>query len=272
MFQSNRTVAKTKIDQLDLATRTIVEAQITDARAEAVHFEHFANMDTRLDHYAARYHWRQYLFGFLGSVEGKVVLDIACGYSMTPVMFALAGAKQVYAVDVGPRTIAAVRRFAEFKGVGDRLITHVGPAEELPFEDESFDLIYGGAALHHLQLAQAGRELARVLKRGGKGAFQDPLGHNLLLEFARDYIPYKDKHPVKGTDRPLRIHEIEAFGRYFATCTYRGFELFDMVSKPLHLKRTSRRRRALEALDKVVLEKVPYLQRYARFVVTCVTR
>jgi ubiquinone/menaquinone biosynthesis C-methylase UbiE len=272
MFQSNRTVAKSEIDQLDLETRMAVEAQITDARAEAVRFDHFANMDTSLEHYAARYLWRQYLFGFLGPVENKVVLDIACGYSMTPVMFALAGAKKVYAVDVAPKTIATVKRFAEFKGVGDRLAPHVGPVETLPFEDETFDLIYGGAALHHLQIDKAGRELARVLKRGGKGGFQDPLGHNMLLEFARDYIPYNGKHPVKGTDRPLRLEQVAAFGRYFTTCHYRGFELFAMLSKPLRLKRNTRRRRAVEALDRVVLAKVPHLQRYTRFVVTCVTK
>jgi ubiquinone/menaquinone biosynthesis C-methylase UbiE len=271
MLQSNRKVGKAEIDQLDLATRVIVEAQITDARTDSVPFDRFAAMNTSLNDYAARYLWRQYLFGFLGGVEGKVVLDIACGYSMTPVMFALAGAKKVYAVDVAPKTIAVVQQFAQFKGVGDRLSTHVGPVEKLPFEDEAFDVIYGGAALHHLQLDRAGSELARVLKRGGKGGFQDPLGHNLLLEFARDYLPYNDKHPVKGTDRPLRVHEVEAFGRYFTTCTYRGFELFDMLSKPLHLKRTSRLQRALEALDTVIF-KVPYLQRYARFVVTCVTK
>lgn len=68
------------------------------------------------------------------------------------------------------------------------------------------------------------REIARVLKSGGKGAFQEPLGHNRLLEFARAYLPYK-KHPVKGTDRPLFMADVERFGRHFGTWSYRGFGL-----------------------------------------------
>ena len=271
MWHSNRTVSKDKIRQLDLETRVRVEAQITDARAMALDFTHFANLDTRLTAYAAHCAWRRYLFDWLGPVHEKVLLDIACGYSMTPAMFALAGA-DVYAVDVAPQTIATVQRFAESKGVADHVHLHVGPIERLPFESAQFDLIYGGAALHHLQLDRAGSELARVLKRGGKGAFQDPLGHNLLFEFARDYLPYKGKHPVKGTDHPLRVHEIVAFGRHFGTCTYRGFELFSVAAKPLHLKRSSRLRHILESIDRLALDRIPYLQRYARYVVTSVTK
>jgi ubiquinone/menaquinone biosynthesis C-methylase UbiE len=199
------------------------------------------------------------------------MLDIACGYSMTPVMFALAGA-EVYAIDVAPKTLAMVQHVAQCKGVGDRVHTHVGPAEELPFEDAFFDLIYGGAALHHLQLDRAGRELARVMRCGGKGAFQDPLGHNPMLEFSRDYMAYRGKHPIKGTDRPLRMHEVQAFGRHFSTSSYRGFELFSMVAKALRLKRSSGLRRRLESTDDIMLGRLPFLQRYARFVVTCVTK
>jgi SAM-dependent methyltransferase len=165
-----------------------------------------------------------------------------------------------------------VQQVAQRQGVAERVYVHVGPAEELPFENASFDLIYGGAALHHLQLDRAGRELARVLKPGGKGAFQDPLAHNPLLEFTRDYLSYRGKHPVKGTDRPLHLNEVQAFGRHFTTSTYRGFELFSMVAKALRLKRASRVRRMLETTDAVMLCRLPMLQRYARFVVTCVTK
>jgi ubiquinone/menaquinone biosynthesis C-methylase UbiE len=147
---------------------------------------------------------------------------------------------------------------------------HVGPAETLPFPDAMFDVVYGGAALHHLQLYRAGPEIARVLKKGGRGGFQDPLGHNRLLEFARDRLSYHAKHPVKGTDLPLRIQDVHTFGRHFATYTYRAFDLFAMVAKPLRIKPTSRLRNALTAIDNAIFDSVPYAQRYARFVVTCV--
>jgi len=214
---------------------------------------------------------RQYLFGFLGPLDGKIVLDIGCGYAMTPVIFALAGAT-VYAVDVAPKTLAINLWFANFKGVADRVHTHAGSAESLPFPDTTFDLVYGGAALHHLQLEQAGHEIARVLKPGGKGGFQDPLGHNPLLEFARDRLAYHARHPTKGTDLPLRIQDVHAFGRHFTTYTYRAFELWAMLAKPLRIPPQSWLRKALTGADNITFDTVPYVQRFARFVVTCVTK
>lgn len=271
MLKSNRVVTKSAINTLEFTKRVSLEAEITDARSEIIDFERFKHTETNLVNYIANVPWRQYLFGFLGPLQGKTVLDIACGYSMTPVIMALAGAT-VYAVDVAPKTLATVGKFAEYKGVADQVYLHVGPVETLPFADEMFDLIFGGAALHHLQLEQAGRELARVLKVGGRGGFQDPLGHNSLLEFARDRLPYKNKHPVKGTDRPMTFHDIETFGRYFTTHTHRSFDLLGMAAKALRLKPKSALRRALYRIDDFVFDREPYLQRYARFVVTCVTR
>lgn len=271
MFKPNRIVAKTEINNMDLATRVSLEAQITDARAEAIDREHLKRMDASFEKFVTATAWRQYMFKFLGPLAGKTVLDIGCGYAMTPVIFALAGAT-VYAIDVAPKTIAVNQWFAEFKGVADRVSLHVGPAEELPFPDEMFDVVYGGAAIHHLQLDRAGPEIARVLRKGGQGGFQDPLGHNRLLEFARDRLAYQNKHPVKGTDLPMRIQDVHTFGRYFTTYTYRGFGLLSMVAKPLHLKPSSRLRKALLAIDNAMFDMTPYLQRYARFVVTCVTK
>lgn len=271
MFKSNRVVTKSAIDTLALESRVEMEAAITDARSESIDFAAFQQIETELVKYKAGAPWRHYLFDFLGSVREKTVLDIACGYSMTPVIMALAGAT-VYAVDVAPKTIATVQKFADFKNVDDRVHLHVGPAEELPFENEKFDLLFGGAALHHLQLDRAGQELYRVLKAGGRGGFQDPLGHNLFLEFARDRLPYKGKHPVKGTDRPMRMQDVKTFGRHFTSYHYRGFDLFTMAAKTLRLKQKSALRAAFYHIDNFIFDTVPYLQRYARFVVTCVSK
>jgi len=52
--------------------------------------------------------------------------------------------------------------------LGLNVATLVADAEELPFADESFDLVFGHAVLHHIpDLDRAMRELARVLEPGG---------------------------------------------------------------------------------------------------------
>ncbi len=131
MFKSNRSIAKADVGRLDLSTRVSIEAQITDARAVTIDRAQFVGLETRHAQWVAAQPWRQYLFGFLGPLDGKLILDIGCGYAMTPIIFALAGAT-VHAVDVAPKTIATNEWFAEFKGVADRVHCHVGPAEALP--------------------------------------------------------------------------------------------------------------------------------------------
>ena len=271
MFSSNRLLSKEKARKLDLSTRIALEAQITDRRTQQLDFEWFKSKDTDFERFARTMPARRYLLDFLGPLEGKVMLDVACGYAMSPVIFALAGAT-VFALDVAPQTVATVQRFAEYKGVGDRVLAMVAPGEHLPFASGTFDRIYGNAALHHLQLWRAGPELARVLRHGGRAGFQDPLGENRLLEFARDHMPYRKKHPEKGTDHPLRISDVEGFGQYFSTCTHRTFQLFSMLAKPLRLSRTSPIREQLERLDDALFRRLPQSRRYARHVVICATK
>src|SRR3954452_20057013 len=52
-------------------------------------------------------------------------------------------------------------------------------AEQLPFEDDSFDLVFGHAILHHIpDLDAAFREFRRVLRPGGRVAFCGEPSHH----------------------------------------------------------------------------------------------
>lgn len=266
MFSRNRVIDKKDIDKLDLEERVRLESQITDARAAEIDIERYR--DISLISYVNKSAMRRYLFDFLGDLSGKRVLEICCGYSMTPVMMAMAGA-EVVANDVAPLSLEKVRRVAQMHHVAGRVQLYCGPAERLPYPDNHFDIIYGAAAVHHLQIDDAGRELSRVLRPGGRGAFHDPLGHNFFLELARDNLNYNYKHPEKGTDRPLKLADIETFGSYFATYSWRGFGLLTML--PRFSSRFRRAKNALYAADCAILRALPFLQRYTRFAVTLVT-
>ena len=51
----------------------------------------------------------------------------------------------------------------------------VSTAEELKFEDDSFDMVVGVDILHHVDIPKALREVRRVLKDGGQAVFREPI-------------------------------------------------------------------------------------------------
>jgi ubiquinone/menaquinone biosynthesis C-methylase UbiE len=74
------------------------------------------------------------------------------------------------ATDISPGMLATLEENASRLGLEVR--TAAAEAECLPFADESFDLVFGHAVLHHIpDLRLAFSEFARVLRPGGTVAF-----------------------------------------------------------------------------------------------------
>jgi ubiquinone/menaquinone biosynthesis C-methylase UbiE len=77
---------------------------------------------------------------------------------------------EAVASDISPGMLRALSASAEELGLG--VETVACEANSLPFEDASFDVVFGHAVLHHLpDLAGAFREFRRVLRPGGVVAF-----------------------------------------------------------------------------------------------------
>jgi len=78
--------------------------------------------------------------------------------------------ERLTATDISP---GMLRRLSETaQGLGLEAETVTTEAEELPFEDESFDLVFGHAVLHHIpDIERAFAEFRRVLRPGGAIAF-----------------------------------------------------------------------------------------------------
>jgi SAM-dependent methyltransferase len=79
--------------------------------------------------------------------------------------------------DISPGMLAALQANAERLGL--EVSTVRTEAESLPFADDSFDLVFGHAVLHHIpDLDRAAREFRRVLRPGGVLAFcGEPSAH-----------------------------------------------------------------------------------------------
>ena len=97
---------------------------------------------------------------------GDHVLDVAAGSGNVAIPAAAAGA-HVIASDLTPELLDQGRADAEAAGVD--LEWHVGDAEHLPFEDNSFDAVTSCVGVmfapHHQQAAD---ELVRVCRPGGR--------------------------------------------------------------------------------------------------------
>ncbi len=78
--------------------------------------------------------------------------------------------KTLTATDISAGMLNRLALTAE--GLGLEVETAQTEAEELPFEDDSFDLVFGHAVLHHIpDLDKAFAEFRRVLRPGGAIAF-----------------------------------------------------------------------------------------------------
>jgi len=109
--------------------------------------------------------WMPQVMGF-NEFPGKKLLEVGCGMGTDLLQFARGGAS-VTGVDLTPRSIEISRQHLSVYEVrGDFVLTD---GEQLPFEDESFDVVYSNGVLHHTpDTAGAIREVHRVLRPGGQ--------------------------------------------------------------------------------------------------------
>lgn len=126
-------------------------------------------------------------------------LDLGCGgghvtYAMAP------HARETVACDLSAEMLAAVRDTAAARGLG-RVTTVQSSAEELRFDDASFDMLGCRYSAHHWQDVDAGlREARRVLKPGAPALFVDVVSsdaplidtHLQAVELLRDTSHVRD--------------------------------------------------------------------------------
>src|SRR6188508_464624 len=100
---------------------------------------------------------------FAGVSEAQKVLDVGCGPgALTAELVARLGAPAVSAVDPSePFAAAIAERYPD-------VTVRLAPAEELPFENASFDAALAQLVVHFMRDPVAGlREMARVTRDGG---------------------------------------------------------------------------------------------------------
>jgi len=106
-----------------------------------------------------------------GVSRGEQVLDVACGTGITAITACRAGAK-VIGIDITPDLLERAKEEAALAGLIEGIEWKHGDAEDLPFPDNSFDIVF--SSLGHMFAPRptiAAEELIRVTKVGGCIAF-----------------------------------------------------------------------------------------------------
>lgn len=101
-------------------------------------------------------------------------LDVATGAGHSALAIA-AKVAQVTAVDITPAMVETARHTVTQRGAANVEVRQAD-AHELPFEDASFDIVSCRVSAHHFaDVRRAIREMARVLRPGGRIAISDTI-------------------------------------------------------------------------------------------------
>lgn len=117
---------------------------------------------------------------------GRRVLDVGCGNGYVLSRYARAGAR-VAGVDITETAVLLTRKRLELMDLeGD---VRVASAEELPFDDDTFDCVCSMGVVHHTpNTPKAVSEIQRVMKPGGR---------LVLMVYHRNSILYRVGFPVE---------------------------------------------------------------------------
>ena len=148
---------------------------------------------------------------------GKSVLDIGCGTGQTAAFLASRFGCDVTAIDNHPIMVEKARERFINKEYSVKVIE--GNIENLPFVDNSFDIILSESVIVFTNISKTLRELSRVLKRNGS---------MIMIEMIAEQTPSEELkrkvHSLYG------IHEILQVEEWIATLLQAGFTHIETIN------------------------------------------
>jgi ubiquinone/menaquinone biosynthesis C-methylase UbiE len=182
-----------------------------DARTQQAHYDRIADAYvTNLDYphtqeYAA--YLDRALLDAIATPHLGTIAEICCGRGEA---FPLVGdrADRGVGVDISVTMLEAARRTHP----AERFAFVQGDATRLPLADATFDTVFMLGGIHHVS-DRAGlfREVARVLKPGGRFYFREPVSDLWLWRLLRAVIYRLSPTLDHLTERPLRYDETAPF-------------------------------------------------------------
>ncbi len=153
----------------------------------------------------------------LDLAPARRALDIACGNGTSAILLARQFGCAVVGVDLAPPLISRARSAASRERLEGVLNFALGDGEALPFSAGSFDAVFSECAISTFpdKLAAA-REMARVLKRGGRLGFTD-------IVLTRGEVPEGFEGWFSQATCIAGACSVERYQQIFATAGFSGW-------------------------------------------------
>jgi len=146
---------------------------------------------------------------------GARVIDIGAGYGGAARYLAREIGAHVTCLNLSETENARNRRLTAEQGLEDRIEIVHGVFEDIPFPDNSFDVVWSQEAiLHSGDRLRVLKEVSRVLKPGGDFIFTDPMRADDIDDAAAFQLIYERIH----------LPDMASIGVYRATLDDLGFE------------------------------------------------
>lgn len=138
----------------------------------------------------------------------KYVLDAGCGSGKVTSAIARFGAKKVVGIDLTSEGINFAKEKSKEFPEGKNIEYIKGNCKDLPFEDNTFDIVHSNGVIHHTDdYEKCIKELYRVLKPGGK-LWIFVMGRSGMFEIIADTVRLIMEH----VDRASYMRYLQSLG------------------------------------------------------------
>lgn len=163
----------------------------------------------------------EYAFYLLGDIRGKTVLDLGCGTGENMVPLVKRGA-EVIGIDISPDLVELARQRLSSYGLAATL--RDGSAYATGLADESVDIVFSMALLHHLDLPTARKEIYRILRPGGLFILREPVRFSQTMNRLRKLFPAPEAD-ISDFEHPMTREELAIVTEGFTVVAERSFRL-----------------------------------------------
>lgn len=112
--------------------------------------------------------WRKKVFDIINAQKPNTILDIATGTGDMPILYAKSTAQKIVGIDISSGMLDVAKVKVKANGLDKKIELAIGDAENLLFDDNSFDIITVTYGIRNFENLEKGlSEILRVLKPTG---------------------------------------------------------------------------------------------------------